>query len=184
MSDEEKKEPVKEEPGKTEDKKIPVCPIVDSLKEKFKDGILDVNYFCGHHYIDISPDLLKDSALFLKAGNDVRFDYLSCVTGLHNPKDDKPFEVIYSLYSTVSRKDIHLRVKLKEGEKVTSLFSVWQSADWFEREVYDLFGVEFNEHPDLKRILLTDDWEGFPLRKDYPLEGPAESEKVGEKENA
>ncbi len=182
MSDEEKKEPKKEK-KELEEKKVPQCPVVDSLKEKFADNILKVDYFCDHHYIDIAKEALVDIASFLKSDGLVKFDYLSCITGLHNPKEEKPLEVVYSLYSIGSPMDLHLRVYLEEGEKVASLFSVWQSADWFEREVYDMFGIEFENHPNLKRILLTDDWEGFPLRKDYPLEGLSETESVEEKED-
>ena len=91
---------------------------------------------------------------------------------MHYPKREKPFEVVYHLYSVPFAKRVRLKVWLSEDEEVESVYSVWPAANWYEREVYDMFGIKFANHPDLRRILLPEDWEGYPLRKDYPLEGP------------
>ena len=98
------------------------------------------------------------------------FNYLSDLTCVHYPdQKDAPFEVIYNLYSIAANERVRLKAATNGGG-VESVTSVWPAANWPEREVYDLFGVKFNNHPDLRRILLPPDWEGHPLRKDYPLE--------------
>src|SRR4029079_6236905 len=96
------------------------------------------------------------------------FEYLSDLTCVHYPDNPAPFEVVYNLYSISKNERVRLKVATNDG--VDSVKSVWPSAAWLEREVYDLFGVTFHNHPDLRRILLPPDWDGHPLRKDYPLE--------------
>lgn len=102
---------------------------------------------------------------FLKESPELKFDYLMSLTAVDWP--DR-FEVVYHLYSIVHKHYVTLKVRAdKESPVVPSVTSVWRAADWQEREVYDMFGIEFEGHPDLRRILLESDWEGFPLRKDY-----------------
>jgi NADH-quinone oxidoreductase subunit C len=84
------------------------------------------------------------------------------------------FDVIHSLYSTTLRHRVRIKVRAAEGEAVPSVTAVWSAANWLEREVFDLFGIRFDGHPDLRRILMPDEWQGHPQRKDYPLEGPGE----------
>src|SRR6266851_831783 len=106
----------------------------------------------------------------LRTDSGTPFNYLSDLTCAHYPDQrEAPFEVIYNLYSIPANERVRLKVATN-GEGVDSVTGVWPSADWPEREVYDLFGVVFRNHPDLRRILLPPDWEGHPLRKDYPLE--------------
>ena len=106
----------------------------------------------------------------LRNDSETPFNYLSDLTCAHYPDQrEAPFEVIYNLYSIPANERVRLKVATN-GEGVDSVTGVWPSADWPEREVYDLFGVVFRNHPDLRRILLPPDWEGHPLRKDYPLE--------------
>lgn len=96
------------------------------------------------------------------------FDQLSCLTGLDNGEEKGTMEVIYNLYSIAY--DLHLMLKVevdREKPAIDSVVDIWKTADWHEREAYDLLGIHFNNHPDLRRILLPDDWEGHPLRKDY-----------------
>lgn len=96
------------------------------------------------------------------------FDMLSCITGIDNGVEANTMEVVYNLYSIPFHQSIMLKVILpRENPAVDSLYSVWKSANWLEREVYDMFGIQFNNHPDLRRILMPNDWQGFPLRKDY-----------------
>ena len=102
----------------------------------------------------------------------LRYDALSDVTCVDWTPSDPRFEVIYHLFSTVTKKRVRLKVRLSEDDaRVDSLTPIWPGADYFEREVFDLFGVRFQEHPNLKRIMMPDNWEGHPLRKDYPVEG-------------
>ena len=95
---------------------------------------------------------------------------MSDLTCVHYPDNKQtPFEVVYNLYSISENERVRLKVKTSE-EGVESVTSVWPAANWLEREVFDLFGVQFKNHPDLRRLLLPPDWEGYPLRKDFPLE--------------
>jgi NADH-quinone oxidoreductase subunit C len=99
------------------------------------------------------------------------FNYLSDLCGVHYPERDRPFEVVYQLFSIDRSELLRLKVRVKDGEPVPSVTEVWRAANWMEREAYDMFGIEFEGHPDLRRILLPEDWEGFPLRKEYPVRG-------------
>ncbi len=99
------------------------------------------------------------------------FDMLSCITGVDNGPDAGTMEVIYHLYSIPFNQSLGLKVILaRENPELESISAVWKSANWLEREVYDMFGIIFNNHPDLRRILMPADWKGFPLRKDYKHE--------------
>jgi len=107
---------------------------------------------------------------YLKDNAEQKFDYLSCLSGIEEP--DK-FGVVYHFYSTILNHQVVLKIYTdKDNPEVPSVSSIWITADWFEREAYDMYGIIFSEHPNLKRILLTDDWEGYPLRKDYQLNEP------------
>ena len=121
----------------------------------------------------VSKEHLPSVALELRDNDSLYFDMLSCLTGVdHGPKAGK-MEVIYHLYSVPYGLPLALKVELKRPEdetempEVPSVASVWQTADWHEREAFDLLGIRFASHPDLRRILLPADWEGHPLRKDY-----------------
>ena len=96
---------------------------------------------------------------------------LSCITGIDNGPEAKTMEVVYHLYSISCNVSFALKVILpRENPEVDSLCSIWKSANWLEREVYDMFGIQFKNHPDLRRILMPNDWKGYPLRKDYEHE--------------
>ncbi|MEW6103912.1 MAG: NADH-quinone oxidoreductase subunit C [bacterium] len=98
------------------------------------------------------------------------FEFLTDICGTDYPKREKRFDVVYHLYSIEHNHRICVKTSVSENEDVESVSSIWKGANWHEREVFDLFGIRFLNHPDLKRILLPDEWEGHPLRKDYPLE--------------
>jgi NADH-quinone oxidoreductase subunit C len=102
------------------------------------------------------------------------FDFCSDVTATDWPPRARRFDVIYCLYSVRLKHRLRLKVRAAEGEAVPTVSGVWPSANWLEREVFDLFGIRFQGHPDLRRILMPEDWQGHPQRKDYPLEGPGE----------
>jgi NADH-quinone oxidoreductase subunit C len=105
-----------------------------------------------------------------------RYDYLVDVTAVEYRDRERPLEVVYQLRSLERKANLRVKVELDpRGElAVDSVTPLWAGADWLEREVYDMFGVNFTGHPDRRRILMPDDWQGYPQRKDYPLEGPGE----------
>jgi NADH-quinone oxidoreductase subunit C len=144
---------------------------VDMLKDRFADQILDVSYHAGMPIVVLRKERVAEIATFLRDQAELRMDYLSNLTAVHWPKREPPFEVVYHPFSTSLRHRITLKVPLAEGEETPTLCGVWPTANWHEREVFDLFGIRFAGHPDLTRILMTDEWVGHPLRKDYPLEG-------------
>src|SRR5438067_4834620 len=144
-------------------------PLVKRLKETFGESIIEATEFLGQLSIRIARARIVEVCEALKADSETPFDYLSDLTCVHYPDNrEAPFEVVYQLYSISKNERVRLKVNTKDG--IESVTSLWPSADWPEREVYDLFGVVFYNHPDLRRILLPPDWEGHPLRKDYPLE--------------
>lgn len=146
-------------------------PIVKTLREQFNGAIGDALEFLGQVSIHIQKEKIVEVCDFLARDEDTDFNYLSDLTCVHFPERlDAPFEVVYNLYSIPKNHRIRLKVATNDSEGVQTVTSVWPSANWMEREVYDLFGVTFRDHPDLRRILLPSDWEGHPLRKDYPLE--------------
>jgi NADH-quinone oxidoreductase subunit C len=144
--------------------------LVGKLKEHLGDAVMGASEFLGQLSIRIQPARIVEVCDLLKRDAETRFDYLSDLTCVHYPDNkDAPFEVVYSLYSIARNDRVRLKAAVNDGG-IDSVTGVWPAADWPEREVYDLFGVVFHNHPDLRRILLPPDWEGHPLRKDYPLE--------------
>lgn len=140
--------------------------IFDILKAQFGEAILEAKLEnVLDPFIKIQPEKIKELAEFTKIDERLKFDYLSCLSGV----DYKgKLGVVYHLYSMTHRHKIVLKVEvITDAPNVPSVESVWKTADWHEREAYDLLGIIFTGHPDLRRILLPDDWEGHPLRKDY-----------------
>src|SRR5258708_793735 len=148
-------------------------PLVKKLRGKFDAAVIEASEFLGQLSKRIDPSRVVEICDTLKQDPETPFNYLSDLTCAHYPDHrEAPFEVIYNLYSISANERVRLKawVNTEGGEGIESVTGVWPSADWPEREVYDLFGVKFRNHPDLRRILLPPDWEGHPLRKDYPLE--------------
>ncbi len=165
-------------------------PFLDRLKKVFGDGITGANMEAIDPWIEVSPAALVEVCTYLRDESDLRFVFLNCITGVDyfepDPKKaakagfEPHLEVVYHLWSFQNKSSLVLKVMLPrwKGEvagelpEVPSVAGVWSTADWHEREVYDLSGVRFTGHPNLRRILCPEDWEGHPLRKDYemPLE--------------
>jgi NADH-quinone oxidoreductase subunit C len=146
--------------------------VLQRLRERFGDAVGTIKIWRHETTVLATPDLVP-VCLYLRDDSDLAFDFLSSVTGVDrwNLPDNSPrFEVVYHLYSIRFKRRLRLKVRVHEGEAVPSVTGVWESANWHEREVFDLFGVPFEGHPDLRRILMPDDWEGHPLRKDYPVQ--------------
>ena len=110
----------------------------------------------------------------LKENNDFNFDQLLDITAVDNPSRESRFDLIYIIQSLKKNKKLILKTSLKENETIETITSVHKAADWYERECYDLFGIEFTNHPDLRRIMTDYNFEGHPLRKDFPLTGHTE----------
>ena len=123
---------------------------------------------CNPQCISVNGKDLIDLMEILHSNEQLYFDSLSCITGIDLGAESSQMEIIYNLYSIPF--DRHLMVKVlvdRMKPVISSVTSIWKAANWHEREVYDLLGIQFEDHPDLRRILLPADWEGFPLRKDY-----------------
>ncbi|HJS23916.1 MAG TPA: NADH-quinone oxidoreductase subunit C [Pyrinomonadaceae bacterium] len=143
--------------------------LVKKLKAKFSDAIGEASEFIGQLSVFVDGQRIVEICDFLKSDADTSFNYLSDLTCVHYPeRREAPFEMVYNLFSIEANERVRLKVRTKES--VDSVTGVWPAANWLEREVFDLFGVRFNNHPDLRRLLLPPDWEGHPLRKDFPLE--------------
>jgi NADH-quinone oxidoreductase subunit C len=144
-------------------------PLVKRLRTRFNGAVVEAQEFLGQLSIRIEPSQIVAVCGALKHDSKTPFNYLSDLTCVHFPdQKDAPFDVVYNLYSIPANERVRLNVAVADA--VDSVTGVWPSANWPEREVFDLFGVKFRNHPDLRRILLPPDWEGHPLRKDYPLE--------------
>ena len=140
--------------------------IHDLLKKQFPEAVLEAELEnVADPFIKIQPETIKEISEFAKDNEQLQFDYLMCLSGV----DYKgKLGVVYHLYSMTHRHKIVLKVEVPtENPNIPSVESVWKSANWHEREAFDLFGLNFAGHPDQRRILLPDDWEGHPLRKDY-----------------
>jgi NADH-quinone oxidoreductase subunit C len=124
----------------------------------------------GELMLEIAPARINSVCGYLKY--DRNFVRLSSVTAVDRYPAEPRFEVVYHLQSVESKLRVRLKCRLPgENPEIESVTSVWRGANWYEREVFDLFGIRFTGHPDLRRIMLPDDWEGHPLRKDYPIAG-------------
>lgn len=143
-------------------------PLVKKLKAQFGDAIGDAVEFIGQLSVNVDAARIVEICDFLKSDGETSFNYLSDLTCVHWPRTPAPFEMVYNLFSIEANERVRLKARTKDS--VDSVTGIWPAANWPEREVFDLFGVRFNNHPDLRRLLLPPDWEGYPLRKDYPLE--------------
>ena len=144
--------------------------LVKKLKAKFGDAIEGASEFIGQLSIVVRRDQIAGICDFLRTDKETPFDYLSDLTCVHHPDNKSaPFEVVYNLYSIPGNERVRIKVNTSE-DGLETVTGVWPSANWLEREVFDLFGVRFLNHPDLRRLLLPPDWEGHPMRKDYQLE--------------
>lgn len=146
-------------------------PLVKKIREQFNGALLEASEFVGQLSIRIERTRIVEVCDYLKRDDETGFNFLSDLTCVHFPdRAEAPFDVVYNLYSISANERVRLKAATDEERGLESVTSVWPTANWMEREVFDLFGVPFSNHPDLRRILLPPDWEGHPLRKEYPLE--------------
>jgi NADH-quinone oxidoreductase subunit C len=148
---------------------------IASLQLAVSGSVEGLSLYLGDWTILASLGQIEKTLMYLRDARDAQFDYLSDLTATDwPPRKDARFDVVYCLYSTRLRHRVRVKVKVGEQQGLPSATSVWPAANWLEREVWDMFGVNFTGHPDRRRILMPEDWQGFPQRKDYPLEGPGE----------
>lgn len=147
-------------------------PVVQKLKEWNASAVAQVIEFRGETTIVVPRQHLISTVELLAGEPSLKFSFLSDLSGVDRFPLEPRFEVNYHLLSIEKRLRLRLKVKLSTADPVVhSVTGVWPTANWHEREVYDMFGIQFEGHPDLRRILMPDEWEGHPLRKDYPTEG-------------
>lgn len=151
--------------------------IAELIKEQYPDDVLEINDFRNQVFLTVTKEKVKDILKYLHNDDTLSFDYLVdlCAVDYLDRKEPR-FEVVYNLFSIKMRHFIRIKTQLKEDTpeepdnlSIDSVVDLWRGANWHERECYDMFGIRFNGHPDLRRVLMPEDWEGFPLRKDYPL---------------
>ncbi len=145
---------------------------VEKLKGKFPNSILEVTTFRGEVTVGVSKGEIFEICKFLHSDPDLQFHLLTDLCGLDFFPQTPRFGIAYLLCSVKNGQRLRLKTRVEEHESIPSVESIWKVANWYEREAYDLFGIRFENHPDLRRILLWDGYEGYPLRKDYPAQGP------------
>src|SRR5437899_3562819 len=140
--------------------------MVAKLKSAYGSGIEPLTYL-GQNYMVVDRSLIPEILQVLR--NREQFDYCVDITAVHYPKREKQFDVVWVLYSFPRNERIRVKTLIAEDESLPSSVPLWTTTNWLEREVFDMFGIKFDGHPDLKRILLPDGWKGHPLRKDYGI---------------
>src|SRR5713226_6748847 len=141
--------------------------LVKRYKERFGDAIREAWIDRKQAILVVARELLGEIAIYSR--DDEKFDWLSDLTAVDWPKREQRFDIVLNMYSMEKNERLRLKVHATADERVPSVQGIWSTTNWMEREVYDMFGVIFEGHPDLKRILLPDEWQGFPLRKDYDI---------------
>jgi NADH-quinone oxidoreductase subunit C len=137
------------------------------LAQRFGPAIPEFSAYVGQNFVVAEAESVPAIVEYLKIAEG--FDYLVDLTAVHYPKREKPFDIVYILYSFPRNERVRVKTLINEGQKPQSVVGLHATANWLERECYDMFGIEFAGHPDLRRILMPDDWRGFPLRKDYGI---------------
>jgi NADH-quinone oxidoreductase subunit C len=141
-------------------------PLVVKLIRQFGSG-LEAWTYLGQNYMQVDRSLIPNVLQILR--DEEQFDYCVDVTAVHYPKRERQFDIVWILYSFARNERVRVKTQIADGEHIPSVCSLWPTANWLEREVFDMFGIHFDGHPDLKRILLPDGWKGHPLRKDYGI---------------
>jgi len=151
--------------------------IIAVLKDRVENLDLSVEKTCDQLSLGVDRNHIVAVCRILKEHPAMQFDYLADLCGVdYLGKKPERFQVVYNLYSISLNHRVRVKVNLGEGDAIDSVTEIWKTANWHERELYDMFGVEIKGHPDLKRILMPEEWEGHPLRKDYPLRGKGQRE--------
>lgn len=143
------------------------CSLVRALKAQYGSGIREASTYAKQNCLVVDSSIVHE--ILLRMRDDERFDYCVDITAVHYPKRDVQFDIVYVLYSFHSNERLRIKTQINDGEHLRSAVAIWPTANWLEREVFDMFGISFDGHPELKRILMPEDWKGHPLRKDYAI---------------
>ena len=156
-------------------------PAVHKLARTFGRSVIEAACSSGQTILTIGRNDIGLVCRFLRDDHDLRYDHLSDLCGV-DYQDKKPtrFEVVYQLYSSMLGDRLCIRVGVAGGDRVPTVTDVWPAADWLERECWEMFGIYFDRHPDVRRLHTLDEYGGFPLRKDFPLRGTVEIVEVAE----
>ena len=141
-------------------------PTVTRLKRQYGSG-MEANTYLGQNYLVLDPSITHEVLQILR--DEEQFDYCVDLTAAHYPNREKQFDLVWILYSFERNQRVRVKTMIADGESFPTSVDLWPTANWLEREVFDMFGIKFDGHPDLKRILLPDGWRGYPLRKDYGI---------------
>ncbi|MFZ0687639.1 MAG: NADH-quinone oxidoreductase subunit C [Terriglobales bacterium] len=141
-------------------------PLVEKYRSQYGSGLEALTYL-GQNYLNVDRSLIPDILRLLR--DQEQFDYCVDITAVHYPKREKQFDLIWNLYSFSHNVRLRVKTQIADGASIPSSVEIWATANWLEREVFDMFGIHFDGHPDLKRILLPEGWKGYPLRKDYGI---------------
>jgi NADH-quinone oxidoreductase subunit C len=141
--------------------------MVARFKGRYGSGIREASTYMGQNYLVVDESIAMEVLRFLH--DDEKFDYCVDITAVHYPKREKQFDIVYILYSFPRNERVRVKTQIAEGQSQPTATGIWPTANWLEREVFDMFGIEFEGHPDPRRILLPDGWAGHPLRKDYDI---------------
>lgn len=137
------------------------------LRTRHGSGVIEASTYLGQNYLVLESSVTLETLQVLHEQEG--FDYCVDITAVHYPKREKPFDLVWILYSFAKNDRLRVKTMLADGESFPSSYPIWPTANWLEREVYDMFGIKFDGHPDMKRILLPETWEGHPLRKEYGI---------------
>jgi len=141
--------------------------LAQQLKAQFGERIIQTASYLGQNFAVVKPEAMASMVAWLR--NTADFDYLVDITAVDWPKRPERFDLVYILYSFSRNERLRLKTAINDGYRPQSVVESQLTANWLEREVFDMFGIEFAGHPDLRRILMPDDWQGHPLRKDYSI---------------
>lgn len=142
---------------------------IERIKKKYSEAVRGTGSFRDQHWVEIDSGHLVEICSWLREDPVNSYDLLLDVTAIHWPDDPQPMQMIYHLYSSQHNDRLRLKTRTGDTGPVPTLSDIWKAADWNERETYDMFGIEFDGHPDLRRILMPDEYTDFPLRKEFPL---------------
>lgn len=158
--------------------KIFIEEVINQLNSKFGDQVCLLTEYSDLQNFETSRGQINEVLTFLKTDPTLQFNYLTDITAVHYPDKEKQFSVVYHLHSFINNIRIRVKVSLQDDDvHIPTATTLWNGANWMERETYDYFGIEFDGHPDLRRILNVDDMVAFPMRKEFPLEDPNRVDK-------